>query len=167
MFCYCSFIAVIYLHASLRTRNIKNRITNKLEQLGVKRTPMGMVIELTGYEIQVLLLQAAENAALWVILKASNVIQREERQYIRHSEAKQEKPARSLNSSFSNGPLSTVLFSAHEFDKLTGIFPVNGRLVPQNLQLPCPELGKFVRWWPRRVCLELKSPLSRFKEEYA
>jgi hypothetical protein len=39
-------LLLIFSHASLRTRNIKNRLANKMEQLGVMRTPMGLLFEL-------------------------------------------------------------------------------------------------------------------------
>ncbi|XP_055351404.1 PRA1 family protein 2-like [Paramacrobiotus metropolitanus] len=57
-------VLLIYIHASLRTRNIKNRFNNKMEQMGLKRSPMGMLIELTGYEIQMRLFTAAEDATM-------------------------------------------------------------------------------------------------------
>jgi hypothetical protein len=36
------------LHASLRLRNIKNKITNKIEMIGINRTPMGFLLEMLG-----------------------------------------------------------------------------------------------------------------------
>ncbi|GAU92996.1 hypothetical protein RvY_04998-2 [Ramazzottius varieornatus] len=45
-------VACIFVHASLRTRNLKNRVVNKMEQLGVKRSPMGILMGMTGYEVQ-------------------------------------------------------------------------------------------------------------------
>ena len=47
-----SLCSGIFLHASFRTRNLKNRVVNKMEQLGVKRSPMGLLMEMTGYEVQ-------------------------------------------------------------------------------------------------------------------
>jgi hypothetical protein len=43
-------ISVIFIHASLRLRNIKNKVANKLEYVGVKRTPMGLFLEALGLE---------------------------------------------------------------------------------------------------------------------
>ncbi|EZA50684.1 hypothetical protein DMN91_003975 [Ooceraea biroi] len=34
----------IFIHASLRLRNIKNKIANKIEGIGLKRTPMGVFL---------------------------------------------------------------------------------------------------------------------------
>jgi hypothetical protein len=39
---------VIFLHASLRLRNLKNKITNKIENIGLNRTPMGWILEQLG-----------------------------------------------------------------------------------------------------------------------
>ena len=44
------FISVIIIHASLRMRNIKNKIANKIEFVGLKRTPMGLLLEALGQE---------------------------------------------------------------------------------------------------------------------
>ncbi|KAL7290125.1 hypothetical protein TKK_0015845 [Trichogramma kaykai] len=38
-------ISVIFVHASLRLRNIKNKLANKVEGIGLKRTPMGELME--------------------------------------------------------------------------------------------------------------------------
>lgn len=37
---------VILIHASLRLRNIKNRLENKIEGVGLKKTPMGIIMDL-------------------------------------------------------------------------------------------------------------------------
>lgn len=38
-------IVLTFLHASMRTRNIRNKITNKLEAVnGLNKTPMGMLL---------------------------------------------------------------------------------------------------------------------------
>ncbi|XP_035742743.1 PRA1 family protein 3-like [Vespa mandarinia] len=37
--------AVIFVHASLRLRNIKNKLANKIEGIGLARTPMGIFLE--------------------------------------------------------------------------------------------------------------------------
>ena len=44
------FLTVILLHASLRMRNIKNKAANKFEYIGLKRTPMGIILEGLGQE---------------------------------------------------------------------------------------------------------------------
>ncbi|WAR24986.1 PRAF2-like protein [Mya arenaria] len=41
---------LILMHASLRMRNIKNKVTNRLETVGLKRTPMGIILEGLGQE---------------------------------------------------------------------------------------------------------------------
>ncbi|XP_011067514.1 PREDICTED: PRA1 family protein 3 isoform X1 [Acromyrmex echinatior] len=38
-------VCVTFIHASLRLRNIKNRIANKIEGIGLKRTPMGVFLK--------------------------------------------------------------------------------------------------------------------------
>jgi len=43
-------VSVILLHASLRMRNVRNKVTNKLEYVGLKRTPMGIILEGLGQE---------------------------------------------------------------------------------------------------------------------
>ena len=40
--------AVIFLHAAFRLRNLKNKVTNKIELIGVSRTPMGYLLEQLG-----------------------------------------------------------------------------------------------------------------------
>ncbi|XP_033214127.1 PRA1 family protein 3 isoform X2 [Belonocnema kinseyi] len=37
--------SVIFIHASLRLRNIKNKLVNKIEGIGLRRTPMGIFLE--------------------------------------------------------------------------------------------------------------------------
>lgn len=37
---------VMLVHASLRLRNIKNKLENKMEGIGLKKTPMGIVLDL-------------------------------------------------------------------------------------------------------------------------
>ncbi|XP_067684958.1 PRA1 family protein 3-like [Haliotis asinina] len=43
-------LLLIILHASLRMRSFKNKITNKMEYVGLKRTPMGIILEGLGQE---------------------------------------------------------------------------------------------------------------------
>ena len=45
-----NLVSVILVHASLRLRSIKNKLTNKLEHVGLKRTPMGIILEGLGQE---------------------------------------------------------------------------------------------------------------------
>jgi hypothetical protein len=42
------FVSVIFLHASMRLRNIKNKLSNKIETIGITRTPMGFILENLG-----------------------------------------------------------------------------------------------------------------------
>ncbi|XP_048510987.1 PRA1 family protein 3 isoform X2 [Athalia rosae] len=41
--------SVTFIHASMRLRSMKNKIVNKMEGLGLKRTPMGVLLEQLGY----------------------------------------------------------------------------------------------------------------------
>ncbi|KAM4531093.1 PRA1 family protein 2 [Odontesthes bonariensis] len=43
-------ILMILLHASVRLRNLKNKLENKLESIGLKRTPMGLLLQGLGQE---------------------------------------------------------------------------------------------------------------------
>lgn len=43
-------LSAILLHASFRLRNIKNKVVNKIEFVGIKRTPMGILLEALGQE---------------------------------------------------------------------------------------------------------------------
>ncbi|KAE8612548.1 hypothetical protein XENTR_v10012889 [Xenopus tropicalis] len=36
---------LMFIHASLRLRNLKNKVENKMEGIGLKKTPMGIVLE--------------------------------------------------------------------------------------------------------------------------
>ncbi|KAG7504888.1 hypothetical protein JOB18_018856 [Solea senegalensis] len=47
---YLPFITVVLVHASMRLRNLKNKLENKLESIGLKRTPMGLLLEALGQE---------------------------------------------------------------------------------------------------------------------
>lgn len=47
------FFTVTFVHASLRLRNIKNKLVNRVETLGIKRTPMGIFLEEFGLEQEV------------------------------------------------------------------------------------------------------------------
>lgn len=40
----------VVVHASLRLRNIKNKIASKVEYVGIHRTPMGLILESLGME---------------------------------------------------------------------------------------------------------------------
>ncbi|XP_071750692.2 PRA1 family protein 3-like [Centroberyx gerrardi] len=39
-------LLLILVHASLRLRNMKNRLENKIEGVGLKRSPMGIILDL-------------------------------------------------------------------------------------------------------------------------
>lgn len=41
--CFCR--AVMFVHASLRLRNIQNKLQNKMEGIGLKKTPMGFILD--------------------------------------------------------------------------------------------------------------------------
>lgn len=43
-------IFLTLLHASMRLRNLKNKITNTMENAGLKKTPMGVLLEEFGAE---------------------------------------------------------------------------------------------------------------------
>ncbi|XP_072050852.1 PRA1 family protein 3-like [Amphiura filiformis] len=45
-------LTLIFLHASMRLRNLKNKMSKKLESLGLKRTPMGIILFELGLEEQ-------------------------------------------------------------------------------------------------------------------
>ncbi|XP_063219958.1 PRA1 family protein 3 [Bacillus rossius redtenbacheri] len=47
-------ITVTFIHASLRLRNIKNKLVNKIEGIGLKKTPMGVFLDIFGLEQEVL-----------------------------------------------------------------------------------------------------------------
>ncbi|XP_037357481.1 PRA1 family protein 3, partial [Talpa occidentalis] len=38
-------LLLMFIHASLRLRNLKNKLENKMEVIGLKRTPMGIVLD--------------------------------------------------------------------------------------------------------------------------
>ncbi|KAG8557099.1 hypothetical protein GDO81_018331 [Engystomops pustulosus] len=38
-------LLLMFIHASLRLRNIKNKVENKIEGVGLKKTPMGIVLD--------------------------------------------------------------------------------------------------------------------------
>uniref|UniRef100_A0A8C2PL37 PRA1 family protein n=1 Tax=Capra hircus TaxID=9925 RepID=A0A8C2PL37_CAPHI len=38
-------LLLMFIHASLRLRNLKNKLENKMEEIGLKRTPMGIVLD--------------------------------------------------------------------------------------------------------------------------
>ena len=41
-------ILLIFLHAAMRLRNLKNKAVNKAETIGFTRTPMGFILEQLG-----------------------------------------------------------------------------------------------------------------------
>lgn len=44
-------IVLIFIHASLRQRNLKNKLNDKMESIGIKKTPMGVVLDFLGQEL--------------------------------------------------------------------------------------------------------------------
>lgn len=48
LFSVCLPLSLIFLHASLRLRNFKNKLANKVETIGISRTPMGCLLEALG-----------------------------------------------------------------------------------------------------------------------
>ncbi|PWS21042.1 hypothetical protein DKP78_25670, partial [Enterococcus faecium] len=38
-------LLLIFAHASLRLRNMKNKLESKMELVGLKRSPMGIILE--------------------------------------------------------------------------------------------------------------------------
>jgi len=47
-------ILVIFLHASMRLRNISNKLANQAEKLGAKKSPMGILLEELGIAFELL-----------------------------------------------------------------------------------------------------------------
>lgn len=43
-------ICIVFIHSSMRLRNIKNKLSNKIETIGLKKTPMGIFLESLGME---------------------------------------------------------------------------------------------------------------------
>ncbi|XP_047474202.1 PRA1 family protein 2-like [Penaeus chinensis] len=43
-------LGIIFIHASMRLRNLKNKLMNKIEYIGLKRTPMGVILDALGLE---------------------------------------------------------------------------------------------------------------------
>lgn len=48
--CCLFWTAVIFAHASLRLRNMKNKLENKMEGAGLKKSPMGIILEALGQQ---------------------------------------------------------------------------------------------------------------------
>ncbi|KAF2351763.1 Prenylated rab acceptor PRA1 [Trinorchestia longiramus] len=46
-------ILVIFVHASMRLRNLRNKVLNKLEWTGLRRSPMGVLLETIGWEQEI------------------------------------------------------------------------------------------------------------------
>ena len=42
--------AVMLAHASFRLRNMKNKLENRMEVVGLKRSPMGLLLEALGQQ---------------------------------------------------------------------------------------------------------------------
>jgi len=47
-------VCFIVIHASLRLRNMKNKLVNATEKLGIKSTPMGLILKEVGIETEYL-----------------------------------------------------------------------------------------------------------------
>ncbi|XP_015920838.1 PRA1 family protein 3 [Parasteatoda tepidariorum] len=43
-------VLLIFIHSSMRLRNIRNKVINKIETIGLKKTPMGLFLEALGQE---------------------------------------------------------------------------------------------------------------------
>ncbi|KAM4613704.1 ADP-ribosylation factor-like 6 interacting protein 5a [Polymixia lowei] len=43
-------LALVFAHASLRLRNMKNKLENKIEGAGLKKSPMGILLEALGQQ---------------------------------------------------------------------------------------------------------------------
>ncbi|XP_067230063.1 ADP-ribosylation factor-like 6 interacting protein 5a isoform X2 [Chanodichthys erythropterus] len=43
-------LLMIFAHASLRLRNMKNKLENKMESAGLKKSPMGIILEALGQQ---------------------------------------------------------------------------------------------------------------------
>ncbi|KAL2091500.1 hypothetical protein ACEWY4_013763 [Coilia grayii] len=43
-------LLLIFAHASMRLRNMKNKLENKIEGAGLKKTPMGLILEALGQQ---------------------------------------------------------------------------------------------------------------------
>ena len=44
-------ILLIFIHSALRQRNFKNKINDTMESFGIKKTPMGVVLDFLGQEL--------------------------------------------------------------------------------------------------------------------
>lgn len=44
-------ILLMFIHASCRQRGLKNKVNDKLEGLGLKKTPMGICLDFLGQEL--------------------------------------------------------------------------------------------------------------------
>jgi len=48
-------ISAVFIHASLRLRNLRNKLSNKMEKIGLKKlTPMGVILDSLGIEAELL-----------------------------------------------------------------------------------------------------------------
>ncbi|XP_076276243.1 PRA1 family protein Jwa isoform X2 [Lasioglossum baleicum] len=50
LFTVLLLVSVTFIHASLRLRNMKNKLVNKIEGIGLERTPMGMLLKYFVFE---------------------------------------------------------------------------------------------------------------------
>ncbi|KAI1890961.1 hypothetical protein AGOR_G00158970 [Albula goreensis] len=43
-------LLLVFVHASMRLRNMKNKLENKIEGVGLKKSPMGIILEALGQQ---------------------------------------------------------------------------------------------------------------------
>lgn len=43
---------MVFVHAALRMRNLKSKLNEKLEAVGFKKTPMGIIFDAIGLEVE-------------------------------------------------------------------------------------------------------------------
>jgi len=48
-----NILSVIFIHASMRLRNLRNKLQNKMEWVGLSKSPMGVILEAIGLECDV------------------------------------------------------------------------------------------------------------------
>uniref|UniRef100_A0A3B3YD64 PRA1 family protein n=1 Tax=Poecilia mexicana TaxID=48701 RepID=A0A3B3YD64_9TELE len=58
LFGIASPVLMVLVHASMRLRNLKNKLENKLESIGLKRTPMGLLLEALGQDEKVIIIES-------------------------------------------------------------------------------------------------------------
>jgi hypothetical protein len=53
LFGVCLPLSATFIHASLRLRNVKNKLANMKEKLTLKKTPMGIILEELGMAVEI------------------------------------------------------------------------------------------------------------------